>query len=384
MLNYIKLDSREVRRLCQAILVFELFAYSAMCLIFYFKLEGGDILLRVAEGKYFAAGINPFDVYMGTSPIIESYGQPNAYSFISYFYIQPFTLFSEEFYQKFFHFLVDLFSLVMSVFLLGRMLRAPAWVVVASTLPLLASVFFMQAMWSWNYFIVSGFAVVLTFYGVAERSIFLAVCGMVLAGLKLSLALPMFIVLLFSGQIIIFLTSGIIYTVLLLLAAYQVHENPLMLLVQIKATQSMFSNGWTDGIFFFLKYMFQISLTELGVLSCIIICFLMRERLRSPLAGLILSIALSISFFYNPVSCLFLVFIILFVSLAMKEWLSSIILVLIFTVPRLVSLIPAQYTDYYIIFNNGLRCGALLAVTIYLSRRLGATYASRDPCQFRP
>ena len=76
-------------------------------------------MLRVSEARYFMEGINPFYVYIGEVEKIDRLGQPNAYSFISYILMIPFTYLENNLLIKILYSIIDVLMLSASMLMIS-------------------------------------------------------------------------------------------------------------------------------------------------------------------------------------------------------------------------------------------------------------------------
>ncbi len=263
---------------------------------------GGDLELRLSEAKYFLNGINPYDVYIGKVDPIASYGRPNSYSFFSYYFASVLTCIDSVFWQKVVYGVLDIILLVAGIALTTRIvgkersLSGPFIIAI-----LLSSVFFWQHVTTLNYNLVAAFGIILTFYGISRSATFLMLIGIIIVGVKPSLAIPTLLYLFISKRWRLFIYAVLAYGVALIGACIWIDTNPIDLVVQLKDTQTRFSNGHTDGFFFFLKPFLHehIKIVEISISVFALVLF--RKHILDPLSGLIIVITLGISLFYNQV-----------------------------------------------------------------------------------
>ncbi len=341
--------------------------------------SGGDLGLRISEAKYFLHGVNPYDVYIGRVERIDGYGYPNAYSFLSYYFAAPFTLIDSYFYQRIIFSLVDISALVGGIFLTNRMLNAKENHSAIITFVLLSSVFFWQQVNTLNYNLIATFGLLVVFYGLFCKNILYSVLGVIIIGLKPSIAIPVFVYLLFTRRWKPLFLSGVIYLSILFLTAMWTSTSPVDLLLQLKDTQSKFSNGHTDGFFYFIKPFIGDKITALGGVLTIVFIFLFREKLEDPLNGLVLVTALGIGFFYNHVHAWIISYPLLIIAISnykdCDKSIFPIISMLIFLlVPRLSGLFGNDNIDLYVSIHNILRFGLLFVTAYFLVKSRHAAY----------
>lgn len=374
--------------------------FCALFAIYLYKYQthqiGADFLLRITEAKYFLAGINPYDVFMGIEPIISVYGPtPAVYSFFSYFFAGLFTkIANNEQVQLFLFICLDFAALVAGVLLVNNMMmsflaKAPAlalpsqknWALV---LVLICSTYFWQHVYFLNYTLLSVFGLLLVIWGLHKNLTLLPLFGMALIGLRPSLAIPVFVYLAVSRHWKLFALAGLEYLCVLLLAATKLHADPIDLIKQLSEVQRYFSDNLSyyhaEGILLILKASVGSYLTIISTAIVGIIMFAYRRHLANPLISLSLIITSSVSLFYTQVHAWVSIYPILLIAFsgfatgnhASKKYSKVLIFVLIsfLIVPRLSGYVSEDLRYHYLVFHNLLRFGALWCCVIYLIRQL--------------
>jgi len=344
-------------------------------LIFYiYKIlsgAGGDLELRVSESKYFIHGIDPYLVYVKAIPPIPEYGLPNSYSFISYILMLPLTLVSNTFLRKLIYAILDVTLIHLTLQFIGNFLHFKSHKLKALVVFfLLISVFFQQHVNTLNYNIFATFIMVLFFRGEQQKSESISIISLVLLCVKPTFAIPVFLYSIILRRWKIFFVSSLILTLLLLAISIQIHTSPLDIIKQLADTKSSFSNGYTDGIFLFVKPFIGENITFLGIaVSFFTILFLPKKQIKSPIIALFITLGLGITLFYNHVHTWISVYPILYFSLITRKNkyidIDTILLLLFMCLPRLVDNVPLQYRYYYVVIHNLIRF-SILYLAIYL------------------
>lgn len=335
---------------------------------------GADLRLRIAEATYFLKGINPYEVFVGHVKRIDGVDVSHAYSFFSYYFAAIFIPIQSTYVQALLFVSLDLLALYAGIWLLGRItgtavkLSAPLVIAI-----LLFSVFFWQHINNLNYNFTAALGLLVAFYGITRASPSLTAVGMVVVGLKPSLAIPALLYLLISSRWRAFFYSGLAYAALLMLTCWQIDTNPIDIIVQLAIVQEKFSNGYTDGFFFFLKPFLNGHMTALGIIVSVTVLILCRRYLIDPANGLIVVIALGLSFFYNNVHAWLIVYPIL--AYAMAEWLQGkadltpcVLLTIFLVLPRFAGLIDEKHVEAYVAIHNVVRFSLLMVATFLLVR----------------
>jgi len=346
----------------------------AMYLYYIFRVScgaGGDLDLRISESKYFLAGVNPYDVYVGHVSKINDFGNPNAYSFFSYYFVSPLTLINNVFWQKIIYSSVDMIALVGGIYLTNRLLGISNFSGAIVVAVLLGSVFFWQQVTTLNYNLIVSFGLLLVFYGIHRGFLALTVLGMIIVGLKPSMAIPVFIYLVFTSRWIPLFMSMTIYFLTLFITSFLIKTSPIDLILQLKDTQFRFSNGYTDGFFFFLKPLLGNSITVFGVLTTIAVIYSFRRQLDDCQNGIEIVVALGLGLFYNHVHAWIIAYPLFLIAienyrLERSTILPVICIFLFLIVPRLSGLFELQYRDLYIAFHNVLRYSLIFIATFSL------------------
>ena len=212
-------------------------------------------MLRVWEAKYFLLRINPYDVFIGDVPRKEGFGTSNAYSWFSYYFGALISVIDSAKGQKALYAVLDMALLFGGIRLTEKLCggshhhHAPIVIDI-----LLCSVFFWQHVYFLNYNVIAIFGLILVFWGIERPDIRSSVAGMVIIGVKPTLAIPAIICLIMTGRWHILIYSGVIYTMTLLMAAYWVGTSPIDLVLQLNNLQVIETSNHSDGILFFLKF----------------------------------------------------------------------------------------------------------------------------------
>lgn len=334
---------------------------------------GGDLMLRVSEARYFMEGINPFYVYIGEVEKIDRLGQSNAYSFISYILMIPFTYIENNLVIKILYSIIDVVMLSASMFMVSKIcdkefdFRGFSLIGII----LLMSVFFWQHVWTLNYNVFVLFFVTLYFYGEKIDSKTLSILSLVLVGIKPSIAIPLLLYAVVCRKWSVFLTSSLIYIALLLISSLVMSTNPLLIPVQILETQKAFSSGGTDGILLILKPFIGNYMPVLSLVLVFTIIFIMRNKVKDNIVlACSLVITLGVSLFYNHVHTWIIAIPILCFVLIIRDFklfvFAGIPLILFLLVPRLAGIVDDQYKDTYYALHNIARFGMLYLSLFFL------------------
>jgi hypothetical protein len=336
---------------------------------------GVDLRLRVAEATYFLRGINPYDVYVGKLARLEGIDVSHAYSFFSYYFAAIFIPIRNSYVQAILFSTLDVLLLCAGIWMVGRLTGLAVRVAAPLTVAiLLLSVFFWQHINNLNYNFIAAFGLLLVFFGVSKKSPVLAAVGMIVIGLKPTLAIPAFIYLLVTKRWRTLLYASVSYGSLLMITSLQINTSPIDIIVQLANTQSKFSNGHTDGFFFFLKPILNGQITLLGIVVTVTLLILSRRYVIDPMNGLIVVIALGLSLFYNNVHAWIIVYPLLAYAIAIvatdgakhrSVLIASLLLIIFLVVPRLAGLVGESYVDTYVAVHNVVRF-SLLGVASFL------------------
>lgn len=349
---------------------------------------GADFLVRMAEAKYFLARINPYDVFFGLKPIISVYGpEPAVYSFFSYIFGAVITKISNiSEIQLSIYIAIDFVSLVLGILYIQRMTNLETHnqfnqpqPVIKLILVLICSTYFWQHVYFLNYTLISEFGLILLIYGVTKKLNFVALIGMSLIGLRPSLAIPVFVYLLFGRYWKILLLSIVEYLGVLLFVSWRLSTSPVDLLKQLAEIQRHFADNLgyyhAEGALSILQPLLGNYLTILSILVVCLIFIRYRSHLSNALVSLVLITACSVSFFYTQVHAWISVYPILLLALmeaSKRKKLDWITFVLIgwLVVPRLSGFVPEQYRYDYVVIYNLCRFGALWYCAVSLVNRL--------------
>lgn len=349
---------------------------------------GADFLVRMAEAKYFLARINPYDVFFGLKPIISVYGpEPAVYSFFSYVFGAVITKISNiSKIQILIYIAIDFFSLVLGILFIRKIANLETHNQFEQSQPdiklilvLICSTYFWQHVYFLNYTLISEFGLILLIYGLTKKLNFVALIGMSLIGLRPSLAIPVFVYLLFGRYWKILLLSIVEYLGVLLFVSWRLSTSPVDLLKQLAEIQRHFADNLgyyhAEGALSILQPLLGNYLTILSMLVVCLIFIRYRAHLSNALVSLVLITACSVSFFYTQVHAWISVYPILLIALieaSKRKKLDWIIFVLIgwLVVPRLSGFVPEQYRYEYVVIYNLCRFGALWYCAVSLVNRL--------------
>jgi len=363
---------------------------------------GADFLLRVTEARYFLAGINPYNVFMGIEPIINAYGPtPAAYSFFSYFFAGLFAkITSIQQTQLFIFICLDFASLVAGVLLVNKMTQSFLTGSLTSAqqssknwglaLVLVCSTYFWQHVYFLNYTLLSVFGLLLVIQGLHKKLMLLPLLGMALIGLRPSLAIPVFVYLVVGKHFKLLALAGLEYFCVLLLAAVILQTNPIDLIKQLSEIQRYFSDNLSyyhaEGILLILKTQLGSSLTIASILIVGLAMLIYRKHLANPLVSLVLIITCSVSLFYTQVHAWVSVYPILLIALAgvsnsadtskkifFVPKLLLLVLIGFLIIPRLSGYVADEYRYHYLVAQNLIRFGALWFCAAYLVKQIVAT-----------
>lgn len=357
---------------------------------YYLHQTGADFLVRVAEAKYFLAGINPYDVFFGIKPVITAYGpEPAVYSFFSYLFggfIAKISFDSQIHLLIFI--IIDFLSLAFGILLICKLININInknsqflyiKPIIKLIIALVCSTYFWQHIYFLNYTLIAGFGLILLIYGLNKKQDIIALIGMLLIGLRPSLAIPVFIYLAFIQNWKILFNSIAEYMIILLMVSWKLDANPIDLLKQLAEVQRHFSDNLgyyhAEGALAIIQPMLG---SYLSLLSMVIVCLIFlryRNQLFNPLVSLILICACSVSFFYSQVHAWISVYPILLIALieaskSKKLDLISLILIGWLIVPRLSSFVSDDYRYEYVVIYNLFRFSILWYCALKLINRL--------------
>jgi hypothetical protein len=361
----------------------------ALCAAYAFQIypvTGVDLAWRLTEARYFISGINPFDVFVDRSPMIQTFGQkPAAYSFFSYYFAAILNLVTDSFFIKTVIFGVfDIFAVIFGIQIAEKLIDSKHHYSMPLVIAvLLVSPFFWQQLWNLNYTFISIFGLTLLFLGINDRNNFFSLLGLILIGLKPSLAIPTFIYLFVTKRWnVLFLTIPV-YLVLLLGAAYWINTNPISIITQLQETQRIFATQFgyhhSEGFFLFLRPLLLQQMTLFSVLVTGLVLMLSRKHIYDPLSGMILTVSLSTALFYNQVHAWPGVYLLLVYAVSLgltknvlsfrgqvTQWLPCLLLIIFIDMPRLASAFDEQYLEDYLSIHNIIRFGLLFLATFLL------------------
>jgi hypothetical protein len=336
---------------------------------------GTDILWRVSEGKYFLQGINPYDVFIGHIPIVDSWGKPATYSFISYIFVFPLTLINNTELILICYSCIDIFCLFAGVLFLNKIINKKLPAVSVLTLVTVAiSLITLRHIFYLNYGIIAVFGLLLTVYAIPRKLNYLLIIGVFLVGLKPSLALPMCLYFIFCNYWRALFVTLTVYFILGLFMAIQLSTPLFELIEQLQKTQQFFSgNGFYryEGILLFLRPWIMHKMVFIGLILSGAIFLYFRERLKDPIVGIILIITLSLSFFFNQEHAWSMAYPIIFYAAYLctkiKTAVIPLIITMVFiTVPSNYVVLEAAGYINYMNYHNILRFGLLIIAAFWL------------------
>lgn len=349
---------------------------------------GGDLMLRVWEAKYFLLRINPYDVFIGDVPRKEGFGTSNAYSWFSYYFGALLSVIDSANGQKAVYAVLDIAVLFVGIRLTeklcGQSSHQYAPLIIGI---LLCSVFFWQHVYFLNYNIVAIFGLILVFFGIERDDIRSSVAGMIIIGVKPTLAIPAIICLIMTGRWRILFYSGVVYGITLFAASYWVSTNPIDLVLQLNDTQARETPNHSDGFLFFLKFgLIGDHMAAVGTAICVLVLALFRKQCADPLNGLIVTSVLGISLFYNNVHAWVIAYPIIIIAMVQVRQVSAtpLIMVLAFLlVPRLAGQFSPETREIYVAGHNVLRFALLYGASFILVRHHAANASLRKTTTIR-
>lgn len=337
--------------------------------------RGGDFFLRLAESKYFWMGINPYNVYVGAHPGVDGIGQPNAYSFVSYIFLTPLTIFDAGPFSAFLFAFLDISAFIVALYVM-RSEHVFSPIAFAVTLMILMlSVFFLQHVWTLNYNIIVAAALLTAVWAARKNRLALFLISSFFVGLKPTIFIPFFILLIFRGYWRQAISLGLLQIFALLFACYQMGVVPTAYFAQIVET----TEKWTDisnyGILSIIVFVGWNPSVIVSILASALVMALAVWRFDGNLlSDYALCVLVALSLFYNHVHAWVIVFPLLAVwikfCLEGKEpmWV-GVVIVLFLIVPRLMSMYPEGFRDTLVLFHNYIRFGALALGAWYFLRR---------------
>lgn len=361
----------------------------ALCAAYAFQtypVTGVDLAWRLTEARYFILGINPFDVFIDRLPTIQEFGQkPAAYSFFSYYFASILNLITDNFFIKSVIFAVmDVSAVIFGIRVTEKLIDSePHYSTPLVIAVLLLSPFFWQQLWNLNYTFISVFGLLLVFLGILKKNCGFGLLGMMLIGLKPSLAIPTFMYLFVTKRWDILTLTIPVYVALLLGSAYWIDTNPFAIITQLQDTQRIFATQFgyhhSEGFFLFLRSILIQQMTLFSILVTGVVLILSRKYIYDALSGMILTVSLSTSLFYNQVHAWPGVYPLLVYAVSLgltKEkillrekfilWLPCLLLIIFIDIPRLASAFDGQYLEYYLSVHNIVRFGFLFWATFLL------------------
>lgn len=334
------------------------------------------MLQRITETRYFAVGVNPFDVMMGNTPINPAFGIPAAYAYISYFFVVPLTFISDQTNVIFTYAIFDIFCLFAGLFLFRKLMGLSYSIIDPFILLIvLISILRLNHIIYLNYGIVSTFGLILTIWGIRSKSVFLTILGAGLTSLKPSLLLPLAIALFISKNFSAFGFIVLINLLTILAVSVWVDKPAWLLIEQLQQTQYYFSNQgfyrW-EGIFLFARELIGKRTTIVGLCATIVLLFYYRKKIMTdPIILILLVITSSLCFFYNQEHAWTMAYPILaycFFILGRNKYvlLPLIILMMFMWLPSSYTYFEAQGLNYYMPIHNLARFSLLLLATVWL------------------
>jgi hypothetical protein len=346
--------------------------------------KGGDFFLRLAESHYFTLGINPYDIYTKAIPPMANIGQPNVYSFVSYIFLSPLTLLPANTAAVTVFVLMDLASFV----LVARVLKTEglshhlSFPVTFGVMML--SVFFIQHVWVLNYNVIVSSCLFIALWANRRGDWPVFLLAGFLVGLKPTVFIPFFILLLARGSFSRALTLAGTCAVALLLSGLHMDVSMLDYVKQLVSTAEGWSDVSNNGVLSLL-IMFGVSANVIySIVGAGVFIFAVAFRTKGDLiSDFGLCVLGSLMFFYNHVHAWVMVYPLLVVWVALyfrKEsvlW-PGLFLILFLIVPRLMSQYPEGAREWLIVGHNALRFGILAAVVGYYFVRAGRCTSQTD------
>jgi hypothetical protein len=351
---------------------------------------GADFIWRVTEARYFAAKINPFDVFTGAIPEVPAYGaKAAAYSFSSYYFVNallkittnPVTL-------LYLYSAVDVLALLGGIYLVHKMSCAQTvWPLIFTLSTLLGSIFYWQHVYFLNYTLIATFGLIVLIYGDWKKKNALIIFGLLALSLKPTLAIPAVAYLIVRGRVKALLLCLVLYSAVLALASQRLGESPRELLQQLNLTHQIFSLDkgyiYSEGIFIPLRKLLGINFNIFIIGVCFLILLILRKLLTDPLQAMLIVIALSILLFYNQTHAWIMAYPVLIYAAAnfqrKKSYIiAMIILVGFFITPRLLSLFPDDLKIMFATMHNFVRFGSLFVLVLFFitSRQISCPVAA--------
>jgi hypothetical protein len=345
-----------------------------------------DLSLRVTESRYLVAGIDPYLIMTGDIEPLAGLGWTSAYSFVSYVLILPLTVMESHVARELTFVAFETMLLIVSLRLVGGLVGGISRrMLIALTVGLLGSVFFLQHVWTLNYAIVGASAAVMSLTAGRYGRRWQGVLGLVLIGVKPSFAIPVALVLLARREWRILLPASAILGGLLFVVALRLDRNPVSVLLSAASTADYWSTGYENGVLFPVWGLVAPVAVPLGVVLTAIVVFVLRARLSDPVIGLVVPLALGMGMFYNHVHAWTAAFPIVLVASAWssesRDAMRALALLLAFMLlARLVGAVPVEHRDLYVAVHNLIRFGGLFVGVALVMR--AATATVRTPGAF--
>jgi hypothetical protein len=356
-----------------------LFIIFVVLVIYYIKAINGninsaDITARLGEAQYWIKGINPYDVYFGNTPLLlENTSSAGMYSYISYYFCAILIAGFGHQGAVYIFLLIDIICLFFGIVLYNKLLLKTGWQnsdLLVLVITFVGIIQLDHALWL-NYGFVSIFGLLLSYYGLQQKSYILVVLGSLLTGLKPSLLIPYVIYLILSKEIKAIILIILAYLVLGQFAAAHINISLLDLFSQLSATQIDWSKkGFFrfEGFFLFLRDIFPNRLTVIGIIATTAILYLSKKKLVEKEHSILLVISCSLSFFYNQIHAWLLVYPILMLSIRnfdkqTRNWFPIVFLLLFMWVPPGYTYFESTGFSRYMDYHNLVRFFLLIAAT---------------------
>lgn len=346
--------------------------------------SGVDILWRVTEARYFLLGINPYEVFTENISVIDSWGKPATYSFISYIFAAALSFLTNKHTILIFYSCIDVFCLFGGVYLINKILNKNLPTISLFTIGITCiSLIKLGHLIYLNYGLISIFGLLLVFFAIPRKLNYLIVLGAFLVGLKPSIAILMCIYLIVGKYWrVLFLTTSV-YLAIGLLSAHQLDTPLYVLIMQLQKTQEYFSNlGFYrfEGLLLFARPFIGHKMTFVGLMISVAIFMVYRRRIREPMVGVIIIIVLSLSFLFNQEHAWVMAYPIVFfaINAVTQNKLATIpliILIAFLIVPsNYVAIEAAGYVNY-MSYHNIIRFGLLIIAAYWL-----ISYTKKSRC----
>ena len=228
---------------------------------------------------------------------------------------------------------------------------------------LLLSVFFGQHVLTLNYNLVAALGLVVTFYSIQKGNDAGAVAGLIVCGLKPSIAIPALLYVIVTKRVKVLGWTLLWYIAALAIASAWLGANPFKLLLQLEHAQATYSNGFTDGVLYLLRPILGGEVATFGFVACVATLWLSRRHIYDPISGLAVVSALGIGLFYNHVHAWIIAYPLLIVAVTDYRTRGASIfpilgLVAFLLIPRLAGIVSGRWIDVYMAVHNLMRFGS--------------------------